>query len=131
MDEACLRCTAVPLEPLAGAEGIAFFECPNCSRRYSRRDGGVLTDKWGSPISLALYPIIFTKHPQDDADRVAKLVLESDTRQEQKRLVSEIREELARPTQPVSAILSGLMGTEEDVREFLRMVADRIDAAMD
>ncbi len=115
----CLRCEGVKLE---GAPSIRFFRCPQCGRQYALKGNGALVDRWLSPISLVLYPILFSARPQDDGGRVVEMFLDRSARPH---IVSEIRAELARPTQRVRDILDLREGvTEQDVRDFLSAVAD-------
>lgn len=103
---------------------MQFLECAECGRRYAQEDGGPLTERWPGPLSSALYGVIFDEHPQDP-DRVRQQAgslqhLDVDA------LVSEIRRELAAPAQPVSAILPGMRAGEDDLREYLRLLADEL-----
>jgi len=133
MGEPCFRCDAV-LEPLDSPEEITFFACPRCHRQYARKAGQGITDRWGSPISIALYPIIFSTQPAELADHVARLFLDGRTALEMPaelaQLVADIRDELERPKQRVRDILD-VAGCEDDVRAFLRLLAERIAAALD
>lgn len=140
----CLRCGEA-LRELDGPEGIRFFRCAPCKRDYALRPGGNLVDRWLSPISLVLYPIIYSTRPQDDVERVVRMLRtpceedrddldeesEEDHRAKVATIVSDIRAELARPTQRVRDILElqsdEQVVTEADVREFLREVADRLE----
>ena len=88
-----------------------------------------------SSIAVALYGIIFSHHPQDDAEHIArKLVSDIESRDRLAQLVADIREELARPKQRARDILPLASQesevSEADVREFLALVADRLDAAL-
>lgn len=126
----CLRCEQ-PLERLDGAGDIRFWRCLHCTRDYAEK-GGQLTDRWLSPISLILYGIIFSRHPQNDAEHIADQFINNanNTRDRLILIVTEIREELAHPKQRVRDILrlqyEETEVSEADVREFLERVADRI-----
>ncbi len=102
-----------------------FFRCCRCERQYAVASDHTLLDRWPSPLTLPLYSIIFAHHPQDDASRVA-MQLNEKTPAERRVIVAEIREELANPKQKVHLIhdLADKDVTEQDVREFLRLVAD-------
>jgi hypothetical protein len=87
-------------------------------------------------MSSALYGIIFSRHPQNDADRIAEQLVNDDgsTREWLDLIVADIREELARPKQRVREVLplahDESVVSEADVREFLARVADRITEAL-
>jgi len=138
IDEKCLRCSDVTLEALPAHADIRFFRCPRCAREYARREGAGLTGRWLSPISLVLYPIIFSSRPQEEAARVVELFLDgrtvAKTREDFREIVDEIRGELAQPTQVIREILPLAFGEEvvgeDDVREFLRRFANGLEAAL-
>jgi hypothetical protein len=125
----CLRCDGVTIEPLESPDGIEFFRCPSCLRNYARRAGMGLTDRWMSPISLVLYAVIFETDPCSSADRVARAFLAKKTPEHLRRIVDDIRDELARPKQRVRDILK-LRANEVELREYLRCVADLVEAAI-
>jgi hypothetical protein len=89
---------------------------------------------------LVLYPVIFEKRPQNEAERIAselyaasepgrRSIFRSFSREELRQLLSEIRLELRFPTQNVREILD-LRGDEADLREYLAAVAKRLGALM-
>jgi hypothetical protein len=138
-----LRCGAA-LSSIPDGKEVKFFGCVECHRQYALKANGHLVDRWGSPISLVIYPIIYSRHPQDDVERVVEMfskrfvprtedqgILEEESVEEHQQkissIVSEIRAELAKPTQPVREILElafpEVVG-EEDVRAFLRGVSN-------
>jgi hypothetical protein len=121
----CLRCPGA-LRPTDRADEVQFLECLECGRRYAREGGGPLTERWGGPLSLALYGVIFAEHPQDPytVRRQAAALRHLDV----EALVGEIRLELAAPAQPVGAILPGMRAGERDLREYLRLLADELAA---
>ena len=133
MAVSCLRCDG-PLERLERAAEIQFWRCTHCQRDYAER-AGELTDRWVSPLSIVLYGIIFSHRPQDDASHIARQLLDADHLGEEKlrRIVAEIREELARAKQQVRNILPLAHDdvTEADVREFLARVADELTREID
>jgi hypothetical protein len=120
----CFRCPGT-LRPTDRAESIRFLECPECGRRYAQRDGGPLTERWLSPISLALYGVMFDEHPQDPEN--VRLQARGMGHLDVDALVREIRLELAEPAQPVRDILGGMRATEADLREYLRLLADELE----
>ena len=89
-------------------------------------------DRWLSPISLVLYGIIFSRHPQTDAAQITDHFIAGHTRETLALIVDDIREELARPKQRVRDILPLACAEvgESDVREFLALVGDRIAAVL-
>lgn len=139
----CPRCGGA-LNTIDAAAATRFFECPSCHRHYRLTANSELVDRWLGPISLVIYPIIYSRHPQDDVERVVKMfserfvppaehrdVLEEESveahRQKVKSIVDDIRAELAKPTQRVRDILNLQFRetvSEQDVREFLQGVAD-------
>ncbi|MCI0686964.1 MAG: hypothetical protein L0Y54_06975 [Sporichthyaceae bacterium] len=70
-----------------------------------------------------LYGVLFAERPQDRAASVAANLGHLDPAA----IVSEIRLELGRPSQPIRAILPGMRASEADLREFLALVADELD----
>lgn len=118
----CLRCGS-SLNESGTTESISFWTCPACARRFAQRDGGELTERWGSALSLVLYGVIFTERPQERAALIASRLdhLDRDW------LVSEIEEELRNLSQSVRDILD-LRASEEDLREFLALVARELRA---
>ncbi len=117
----CIRCASL-LEPVDSH----FFRCCSCERQYAVASDNTLVDRWLSPLTIPLYSIIFSNNPQDDASRVAEQLNEK-TPEERSSIVAEIRDELANPKQKVHLIhdLADKTVTEQDVREFLRLVADK------
>ena len=88
-------------------------------------------------LNLVLYPVIFESRPQKEASRIAEELYASSepegrsmfgtlSRDQLRQIISEIRLELKRPTQNVRNILD-LRGSEEDLREYLTLVADHLD----
>ena len=89
-----------------------------------------------------LYPIIFSERPADRVAFVVKLTLAQSERRSPKehqdriiQLVATIRAELATPTQRVRDICelkaSETQVSEADVRDYLRLVAEGIEAALE
>jgi hypothetical protein len=131
----CPRCGSVELEPISGGEA-EFVSCPGCGRYFRATSDGKVVEKWLGPLSLVLYPVIFEKRPQKEANRIAnELYAASEpdrrsmfrplSRDQLWQMISEIRIELERPTQNVRDILD-LRGNEADLREYLALVADRL-----
>jgi transposase-like protein len=123
-EQHCLRCKAVRLVRLPeSGERMSFFECPRCGRHFARQEGGGLTERWLGPISLLLYPVIFSPKPVDEVDRViAHLVTVVQwPRDRIEQIIDEVTLELEEPTQQVRQILD-MKASEEDAREYLRLM---------
>ena len=65
--EYCFRCNDA-LVVIHLLEDITFYECQKCERDYARKKGKSLTDRWGSPISIPLYGIIFCTEIVEDSE---------------------------------------------------------------
>lgn len=123
-DLSCLRCDSTPLTALPQSnEQIAFYQCPSCLRQYAQRASRTLCDRWLSSLSIVLYGIQFEPHPQAEAERVARSLLQQKKPEEITRMMSEIEEELHEPRQQVRDILD-LPQAEEEVRAFLQRVVE-------
>lgn len=116
----CLRCQSLELEVLpVSSKEITFYRCPQCGREFAQQPGLSLTERWRGALSLVLYGTIFSRHPQDDAQRIADRFRRESTPQQIEWIVREIREELVHPTQRVQHIHDQPQ-SEEDLRELLR-----------
>lgn len=118
----CLRCKNVFLEQLASPPAIFFYVCPQCERQYAKKDR--LTFRWGHPISLALYPVIFDEFPCGHAE-IAKIFKDTMPDEEIKVMVKEIELELEYPTQNVREILDSC-ATETELRKYLKLLAQSL-----
>ena len=118
----CLRC-AVPLSPTGQADPLRFHQCPRCGRAFTERADGTLVERWLGPLSVALYGVIFDPRPQERVRAVADGLGHLDTGH----IAAEIRLELAHPTQPVGEIVGPMRAGEDDLREFLRLLADELE----
>ena len=116
----CPRCPEVTLlrSPGSTAE-ITFLECPSCQRWYAKKPGAPLTYRWGHPVTLALYSVIFDRDPVPQAKSIARGFLETRGREVVARMADEIEFELNQPTQRVRDALDSV-ATEEKCREFLK-----------
>jgi hypothetical protein len=120
----CLRCKTVPLNVLQSDAEITFFVCPRCSRQYVRKSGAGLVYRWGHPLTLALYGVICEPDAPPHAARIADQLASGEDPADLERFIREIELELADPTQAVTEILPmAVPKTEENLREFLRLVA--------
>ena len=116
----CLICDGVALSRDAQSPAdVAFFECPECHRRYALQPGKALTFRWGHPISQALYPVMFAEAPQDREDGAIAADLPALQGEARLRHIAEIEHELDRPTQTVRDILD-CIADEAALRNYLR-----------
>jgi hypothetical protein len=114
----CGRCKTTALVPVESPDSISFYECPKCQRKFARKQDGALTLRWGHPINLLLYPVIFEQHPEQHCEEVAALFAKQETADRIKRIVEETRLELDDPTQQVRDILES-HASEEALRRYL------------
>jgi transposase-like protein len=115
----CLRCPRSALKPTDSPPGLQFWACPTCGRTYTKKPGTPLTFRWGNPIALALYPVIFDATPYARSADVARRLSSQWTAAEARRAVAEITLELDSPTQPVRSIVDAV-ASEEACRLYLR-----------
>lgn len=129
-EKSCLYCESVRLIVLPESnEQITFFRCPQCQRDFAQTPGKSLTERWRGALSLVLYGVIFSLKPQADADRIAASLVRAESREKIAWMENEIRLELASPKQNVRDILD-LRASEQDLREFLALVADKLHKAL-
>lgn len=127
-DLKCLRCSDVALTPLPHSDGgTAFYGCPRCDRQFALAPGKALVERWLGPLSIVLYGVIFESEPQTKAAGTVRVMSSQHNVAFLARLESEIRLELESPTQQVRDILD-LKATEENLREYLTIVADGLAA---
>ncbi|MFX1535138.1 MAG: hypothetical protein ACFFDI_13015 [Promethearchaeota archaeon] len=125
--EYCLRCKNIKLRILQeSTDQITFYSCPNCHRHYAKKPGQSLHDRWLSPISIVLYPIIFNLNPQTRAKDIANLLKKQKSREELKILINEIIDELTHPKQKLKKILD-LKASEQDIREYLKLLSEELN----
>jgi predicted RNA-binding Zn-ribbon protein involved in translation (DUF1610 family) len=98
----CLRCKTVPLNVLQSDAEITFFVCPRCGRQYARKSGAGLVYRWGSPLSIALYGVIYEVDAQPHAGRIADELASGKAPADLECFIREIELELAEPTQAVT-----------------------------
>jgi transposase-like protein len=114
----CVRCH----EELAPVDSASFFRCPSCKREFTRAVSGSLIYRWGHPISLLLYPVIYEDRPEERAADVAAAFARQHDPEGIRQAIDEIRLELGDPTQPVREIV-GARASEAELRDFLCAVA--------
>ncbi len=118
----CPRCgRPLALNPDATAK-ISFYDCPSCSWHFAQAPGESLHDRWGSPLSIALYSQIFEKHPDQTAEENAKALL-SQRPDLIASILSEIDRELESSTQRVSEIFNFVYPDEDRLRMHLKLLA--------
>ena len=120
----CLRCD-VPLSPTGQADSLRFHQCPRCGRAFTEQADGTLVERWLGPLSVALYGVIFDPRPQ--APERVRAVADGLGHLDGDHIAAEIRLELAHPTQPVGEIVGPMRAGEDDLREFLRLLADELE----
>ncbi len=120
--EKCPRCGgSLVLDPDTDAT-IAFYNCPSCLWHFAQKPGKGLHDRWGSPLSIALYSQIFEKHPDKTAEENAK-ALQAQRPDMIQAILSEIDRELESPTQQVSEIHDFRYLDEDRLRIHLKLLA--------
>ena len=126
----CLRCPGVELRRLPeSTKDIMFFECRSCQRQYAQRLGRSLTYRWGHPVTLPLYIVLFDSEPWSRAQATADHFLKACSRDELARMIEEIDLELHHPTQNVRDILDN-RASEEKCREFLHAFVTHVRSAL-
>ncbi len=124
----------MPLERLGSPPGISFFRCPACERQFTLMPGKALVERWLGPLSLVLYDVIFEERPQDRAEEMGRRIFQGRMSafpyEALGRLLEEIRIELSAPSQVVRDILD-CRASEEDLREYLRRLADEIERRLE
>ncbi len=124
--EYCLRCKNIKLEVLPDStDVINFYSCPKCLRHYAKEPGQLLCDRWLSPLSLVLYPIIFDSNPQSRVKEIADLLKRDFSQEKIEILINEINDELNNPKQKLKDILN-FKASEQNIREFLILLRDNI-----
>ncbi len=118
----CPRCRgSLVLSPDTTAT-ITFYDCPSCPWHFAQEPGEGLHDRWGSPLSIALYSQIFEKHPDQTAEENARMLLSQRPDLIQS-ILNEIDRELDSPTQRVSEIHRFLYPNEDSLRVHLKLLA--------
>ena len=126
----CLRCPGVELRCLPeSTKDIMFFECPSCQRQYAQRLGSSLTYRWGHPVTLPLYMVLFVEEPWSSAQATAEDFLKDRSRDQLAHMIEEIELELQHPTQNVRGILDN-HASEEKCRKFLHAFVAHIRSSL-
>lgn len=120
----CYRCDNELSLVSSGDEKVLFFSCPACNSRYARNSNKGLHDRWGMPLTLPLYDVIFDEHPAPRAVDIAQsFVKRGDIDLEV--LIAHIDDELANPKQRLSAIHNA-RASEFQLRGFLSKFRDSL-----
>jgi hypothetical protein len=126
----CPRCQTVTLDIVAASSEISVYRCLRSERQYARTPGTGVVDRWLSPVSLALYGVIYEPDAIIHAPRIATELARTRDRAMIDVLAGEMQRELDEPTQWVAAILDmATPKTEEHLREFLRLVVEHLRQA--
>jgi len=83
-----------------------------------------LTDRWGMPISLVLYGVIFEKKPEIKATVIAADFKARDDL-DLVEIIEDIKIELETPRQKVSSILNFEYPDEDKLRLFLKLFIEQ------
>jgi len=115
----CFRCngTLIDATPSDVDDGT-FYECHRCDAEYIKRPEKRLCDRWGMPLTLALYGLICADNTDDKLDEVV------DQMQRQGygfvgTLIAHITFEIEHPKQNVSDMHDFQYLNEIDLRTFL------------
>jgi hypothetical protein len=123
----CLRCKTAELLPLDSPRGIGFFECPSCHRQFAQGDDRSLHFRWGHPITLLLYAVIFDEHPGERCESIANALIKAQSAEYLQLTLQEIRLELDDPTQQLRDTVN-CTAPEPELRAFLACIAGRLGA---
>ncbi len=118
----CPRCGGSLVLSPDTTETIMFYGCPSCPWHFAQEPGEGLHDRWGSPLSIALYSQIFEKHPDQTAEENARALL-SQRPDLIVAILDEIDRELDSPIQRVSEIHHFLYPDEDSLRVHLKLLA--------
>ena len=114
----CFSCNYVLVFDSSPSKTVTFYQCPQCDYRYTLHNNKSLTYRWGMPITLVLYGVIFDKYPVKKAKALAEYFSSRDDVYLTV-LIEHINEELLRPTQQVSDIFNFEYPNEAELRLFL------------
>ncbi len=118
----CPRCGGPLVSNRDSTAEIAFYDCRSCRWHFAQLHGEGLHDRWGSPLSIALYSQIFEKHPEQTAEENAKALL-SQRPDLIAAILNEIGRELSSPSQRVSEIHDFVYPDEDGLRVHLKLLA--------
>lgn len=95
----CPKCETTELVTLPDStEGMLFFRCATCGRELAKKEGQTITERWLSPISVALYLAIFNRS-HEQALSIAQMLVKQHPRDFIDRFLIEATDELAHPSQ--------------------------------
>jgi len=118
--EKCFRCNHSPLTDTTpdDVDGIKFYKCRQCKSEYAKRPERQLCDRWGMPLTAALYGLICHDNTDDQFEYIFNQMVRKGygfviT------LIGHIEFEIKRPKQNVSDMLNFQYLDEVALREFL------------
>lgn len=126
MTEPCYRCNG-PLVDVTpkDIEDLRFYVCGQCESRYTRSENGRLHDRWGMPLTLALYELIFEENTEDRFNHIYVEMIRKGPAFV-RHLLKHLDAELNDPRQYVSDIYSFKHLDEVGLRTFLLKLSDEL-----
>jgi hypothetical protein len=121
----CLRCNTELNIASPISKDIKFYQCLQCDSHYTLHKNKSLTDRWGMPIALILYGVIFEKKPVQQARNIAQQFSVRDDI-DLVFLIKNVEDELQKPTQKVSEILDFSYPDEIALRSFLNIFSEEL-----
>jgi hypothetical protein len=70
--KSCFRCNGAlkNVTPLDVVKFGAFYECEICESEYAKLGNNGLCDRWGMPLTIALYELICAANTEDKFDLI-------------------------------------------------------------
>jgi len=67
----CFRCNSALIDNTPDdVESGTFYKCSQCESEYIKRPGKSLCDRWGMPITVALYGLILANNTEDNFEHI-------------------------------------------------------------
>jgi hypothetical protein len=140
----CPTCKSMSLTvPPRWQDHGGLYECSGCRRRFlrpsvwDRNQGKWVPDEHQLLVEHHaaegfLYPVIFSRRAIDEVDRVIGYFQREQTPAEELDwIIMDLSRELQNPTRPVSAAFGwSLCSGEDDCRDFLRLVVERLRSSL-
>ena len=125
--EKCFRCSRGSLADTTpdDVDGISFYECSQCKSKYAKRPGRQLCDRWGMPITVALYGLICHNNTDDQFDYIVGQ-MQRKGRGFVDKLIIHIAIEINHPKQYVSDVHNFVYLDEVALREFLIKLSEKL-----
>ena len=124
----CLECGAI-LE-LVQAESTSrthVFRCGDCGQSFMERHGEELRHYRRGPFVGPMYALIYEEDPAGKAEEMADRMIGGDDTDGLEFLLKSCEAELRDPSQRLSEVYEFQFSpSEESLREFLRILADRL-----